>query len=373
LIVSIALVLSLVCAGWMIYTWLLYPLLVIALGSVRGDPGDVTVDEWPSVTLLISAHNEEAVIRQKLVNALSLEYAGDLRIIVSSDGCDDATNQIVTEMADRAGRITLMAYPTNRGKTAALMETLGHIESEVVVFSDANAMYAEDAVEKLVRHFARERVGAVAGELRHRGASAERLFRRYENRIKAGESKLASCLVAEGSIFAARRALIPALDRTHLEDLSIPLAIALSGYRVLYERSAVSVEDFELSYGSQYRRRKRIVNRAIRSTMARSAIFNPVRHPLLCWMFVSHRIMRWGSPFAISGLVVGLATIGVFAFPSVGAVAFAGGVAGVSLPNRYSRRLRNLALAFVVANGAVAAGILSAVAGRRIVTWTPQR
>jgi cellulose synthase/poly-beta-1,6-N-acetylglucosamine synthase-like glycosyltransferase len=372
-IVSIGLVLAVVCGAWMVYTWLAYPLLVIALSRLRRDPPAVTFDEWPSVTLLISAHNEEAVIRQKLANALNLEYAGDLQIVVSSDGSADATNEIVREVAERSGRIALRAYAVNRGKTAALMETLRQLDSEIVVFSDANAMYAGDAVEKLVRHFARERVGAVAGELRHRGTSAEGLFRRYENRIKAGESRLASCLVAEGSIFAARRALIPALDRTHLEDLSIPLAIALSGYRVVYERSAVSVEEFALSYGSQYRRRKRIVNRAIRSTMARSAIFNPFRHPLLCWMFVSHRVMRWASPFAITGLAVGLAAVAAFTFPGIGGLALVGGLVVLCLPHRYTRRLRKLALAFVVANGAVAAGIVSAVAGRRIVTWTPQR
>ncbi len=158
-------------------------------------------DACPPAVMIISAFNEARVIERKLRNALDLDYPKDrIEIWVSSDGSTDDTNAIVRRFARACPRIHLVAYSVNRGKTAALMETVRAVPDSVgvVVFSDANSMYRPDALRKLVRNFADPRVGCVAGELAYKGASGEATYRRYENRIKLAQSRLGAPLTAEG-------------------------------------------------------------------------------------------------------------------------------------------------------------------------------
>jgi cellulose synthase/poly-beta-1,6-N-acetylglucosamine synthase-like glycosyltransferase len=328
--------------------------------------------------MLISVYNEEAIIASKLMNALAQEYPHDrMMIVVSSDGSTDSTNEIVRDMAVDEPRLSLRAYSENRGKTAALMDSLRHLpdSTEVVVFSDANGIYSTDAVRMLARHFDDPKVGAVAGRLEYTDSGGEASYRRYENAIKTAEGRLGACTAAEGSIFAARRALIPVLDPSHVEDLAIPLSIALRGYAVRFEPDAWSREAFALGRAAQFRRRRRIVNRAIRSAWALRREFRHNR--LVSWMFLSHRALRWAGPIPVLGGTVGSllvidalggALVLVSAAASVTTLVALGGVA----PRRL-RGLTEVPLAFVVANAAVVAGAASALIGSRATRWTPER
>ena len=170
-------------------------------------------------------------------------------------------------MARAHPQVRLVAHPVNRGKTAALVDTVRGLPSDVdiVVFSDANSMYRPDAVRRLVAHFADPQVGCVAGELLYRTRCGEGAYRSYENGIKRAQSRLGAPVVAEGSIFAIRRGLMPELQTDSLEDMVIPLRIAFAGYRVVYEPDAVSEAAFSLSPRAQWRSRRRIINRALRA------------------------------------------------------------------------------------------------------------
>ena len=366
---------------WLIYTYCLYPYGVRLMASWFGQPV-VHGEACPSVVMIISAFNEAQVIERKLVNALELDYPEDrLEIWVSSDGSDDGTNEIVRRVARACPRIHLAAYSVNRGKTAALMQTLRTVPGSVgvVVFSDANSMYRPDALRKLVRNFADPRVGCVAGELAYKGASGEATYRLYENRIKLAQSRLGAPLTAEGSIFAVRRSLIPAVDGTLLEDMIIPLRVAASGYRVVYEPEAVSIEDFRLDAQSQWRRRARIVNRAVRSLRAVPEAWNPFRGGLTVVHFVSHRVMRWLAPFFLLGgylasllllwqngpvKVVGVMGLIGLVWVSAGWAALRAGtgIAWLTFP-----------FTFCLANLAAAAGVLTALVGVKRIRWTPVR
>jgi len=332
--------------------------------------------------MIISAFNEAPVIERKLVNALELDYPKDrLEIWVSSDGSEDDTNEIVRRFARACPRIHLVAYSVNRGKTAALMETVRTVPGSVsvVVFSDANSMYRRDALRKLTRNFADPRVGCVAGELAYQGPSGEATYRRYENRIKLAQSRLGAPLTAEGSIFAVRRSLVPEVEGTLLEDMIIPLRVAASGYRVVYEPEAVSIEDFRLDAQAQWQRRARIVNRAVRSLAAVPAAWNPFRGGLRVVHFVSHRVMRWLAPFFLLGGYVAsvpllwqnwpVKFVGVMGL--IGLVWVAAGWAALRAGTRIV--WLTLPFTFCVANVAAAVGVVTALVGVKRIRWTPVR
>src|SRR5688572_26736089 len=143
-----------------------YPFLLRVLVRLRGARHVRRADITPPLTLVISAFNEAAVIRRKLDNAISLAYPREaFDIVVISDASDDGTDAIVAEYADRGVRLARQAQ--RRGKTAGLNRTVSALTSEIVVFSDANAMYEPEALLKLARNFADSEVGCVTGEARY--------------------------------------------------------------------------------------------------------------------------------------------------------------------------------------------------------------
>ena len=367
------------------YTLLVYPGAIELLARLRRSrPSPPAAGgPWPRVALVISAYNEEAVIRAKLENALSLEYPPQaLGIWVSSDGSSDGTCAIVREVAAADPRVRLMAYAVNRGKTAALLDTVRALPGDiaVIVFSDANGMYRADALRRLVSHFADPAVGCVAGELLYRTKAGEGVYRSYENRIKRAQSRLGIPVAAEGSIFAIRRSLMPEIPSDSLEDMVIPLRIACAGYRVVYEPDAVSEELFTLSPRAQWRRRRRIVNRALRALAALPEAWNPRRGGWIAFHFCSHRLMRWLSPCFVLAAWASLLALGFTDAPAhaaallLAAAAAIAALLGVRLEWRGAGpRILRLLGAFVIANSAVLAGTLSVLFRVKVVTWRPER
>lgn len=384
---AVPLAIVLISAVWGSYTFLGYPMGVRLAARLRRSrlppPAPASPRDAPRVALVISAYNEQAVIRAKLQNAVSLDYPPErLAIWVSSDGSSDQTCAIVREVASANPQVRLMAHAVNRGKTAALQETVRALppSTEVVVFSDANSMYRRDAIRRLVSHFVDPTVGCVAGELVYRTSSGEGAYRSYENGIKRAQSQLGVPVVAEGSIFAIRRALMPDLHTDSLEDMVIPLRIACAGYRVVYEPQAVSEEVFDLSLRAQWKRRRRIINRALRALTSIPEVRNPFRGGWPAFHFLSHRLMRWLSPFAMLAGWGGLCVMGLIRGPATQpARLLAGGSAllallGVLLEWRGSGpRVLRLLGAFVIASSAILAGALSVLFHVKVVTWSPER
>ena len=268
-------------------------------------------DITPPLTLIISAYNEAAVIRKKIENALGLDYPADRReILVISDASDDGTDEIVREYASRGVR--LFRQPARRGKTAGLNAALPTVMGEIVVFSDANAMYRADALRMLVRNFADPSVGCATGEARYLpGGNAvadvgERVYWNYEMQVKRLETALGSMVGGDGAIYAIRKRLWQPLPENAINDFLNPLQIVAAGWRAVYEPDAVCFEETAGGTGLEYRRRVRIVSRSWRAIFQAKSVLNPFRVGLFAWSVVSHKILRW-----LSGLFVAVATLAI--------------------------------------------------------------
>eukprot|EP00913_Durusdinium_trenchii_P010897 g10226.t1 len=228
-------------------------------------------DELPSVSLIINAYNEAAVIEAKIENALDIDYPADkLEVVVISDESDDGTDEIVERFTDP--RIVLFRQSPRRGKSAGLTEFIPRTSGTAIVFSDANSMYEPDAIRKLMQHFADANIGYVVGQQRYVSdpsdvSSAESSYWKYETWIKEQESRVGSVVGGDGAISAIRRELFRPLRDDDISDFTLPLQIIAQGYRGVYEPDAVCHEKTATSFRGEFRRKSRIVNRSLRAVL----------------------------------------------------------------------------------------------------------
>ena len=365
------------------YVYIGYPLLLklahLAFGRAPSHPPAVE----PPMTLVISAFNEEASIREKLENTLQLDYPADrLQVLVVSDASDDRTDDIVREFAGRGVRLLRMAE--RGGKTVGLNAAIREASGDVVVFSDANAMYRRDALRRLSAPFADRTVGAVVGESTYHDSetaseASESLYWKYETAIKRLESETGSVVGGDGAIYAIRRGLYVPMRADALSDFVNPLQIVKSGHRCLYEPAAQSVEKAAEGFDREFRRKVRIVNRAWRAMLGMPELLNPFRHGFFALKLISHKLLRWLAPVFLAVLLVtNLALLGqgpLYAASLAAQLAFyALALTGHVMRHRERMpRLLSVPYYFTMVNIASARGILDAFKGETYTTWTTAR
>jgi cellulose synthase/poly-beta-1,6-N-acetylglucosamine synthase-like glycosyltransferase len=280
-----------------LYSYLGYPLAAFGLGallrrSVRKEPIE------PGVSVVIAAYNEESCIAATLENKLRLDYPADkLEIIVVSDGSTDATDAIVEGFAGRGVR--LLRQGPRAGKTSALNLALPKAHGEIVVFSDANSLYAPDALRQLVANFADPTVGYVTGQMVYanedgtptgEGCGA---YMKYENALRDMESRLGSLVGVDGGIDAVRASLYRPMSPDLLPDFVLPLRVVEQGYRVVYEPQALLCESSLKEDADEYRMRVRVSLRAFWALFEMRQLLNPLRYPLFAWQLWSHKLLRY--------------------------------------------------------------------------------
>jgi len=249
------------------------------------------------VTLVVSLHDERAVIEEKIRNARGLDGAHAARIILADDGSSDGSEEICRRAAaDDPERIRHVQAPRG-GKNRALNLALAGVDEGVVVFSDANAMYAPDALERITEPFADPSVGCVVGQLRYRrdGETLEGAYWRYEDRIKRLESAAGSMVVGNGAIIAARAELLPALLPGVANDLQIPLAVAREGFRTVFHPAAVAFEHVAESHTEEHGRKVRMATRGL----SHAGEMLRLAPGILKLQFIVHKVLRWLTGVAL--------------------------------------------------------------------------
>ncbi len=282
------------------YIYLGYPFLVYLMGrllnrEVKTDDGQQGL---PSVTVLIAAFNEAKHIEATVRNKLNQDYPPHLLdVIVISDESEDGTDEIVQGMGDP--RIRLIRQVPRQGKTAGLNLAMPEAHGDIIVFSDANSLYAPDAVRKLVACFADPEVGYVTGRMVYKAPDGSLTgegcssYMRYENKLREWETRVGSIVGVDGGIDAIRRALYRPMRADQLPDFVQPLTVREQGYRVVYQEEALLYEDALAAAGDEYRMRVRVGLRAFHALKDKVSLFNPIRFGVFAWQLFSHKLMRY--------------------------------------------------------------------------------
>jgi cellulose synthase/poly-beta-1,6-N-acetylglucosamine synthase-like glycosyltransferase len=303
-----------IAVGIVVYTYIGYPLVLRLLRLVFDRPVKRAPIE-PAVSLVVPAHNEARVIAAKIANAVTLDYPPDkLEIVVVSDGSTDGTPAIARDAVSEwaaSSRARVVEHVTNRGKLAVINEIVPALTGEIVVFTDAAAMFAAGAIRALVRNYADPEVGAAGGVYRVSAVDSaptgaqEEFYWRYETFLKTQEAAIGSVIGAHGAIYSVRKALYPyPPPETINDDFVIPLRVLQQGYRVAYDPDAVAYEDASEMTG--FERRIRIAAGNLEQLALVRHFLRPFRALELLY-FVSHKLLRAVSPFAmLSAFVLNL-------------------------------------------------------------------
>ncbi|HUB06407.1 MAG TPA: glycosyltransferase family 2 protein [Myxococcales bacterium] len=296
-------------------SYVAYPLALVVLDAAAQLSGNVRrlrrgVDRRrtrelplpPTVSMVVAAHDEEAVLRQKLENCLALQHPRDrLEILVGSDGSTDGTEAIARAYAFRG--VVLSSAP-RAGKASVLNRLVPLARGEIVVLSDANTFLAKDALRRLLVHFEDPAVGAVCGQLKLHGAGEESAYWLYESLVKLYEGKLGCVLGANGGLYAVRRRLYRPLPAdTITDDFVIPMRLLASGHRVVYEPAAVAFEEAGAT-AAEFKRRARIGAGNLQALGFLRALWRGPRRGVAA-AFLFHKLVRWLGPLWLTVALAG--------------------------------------------------------------------
>jgi len=292
-----------VCAALIVYTQLGYGLLLAFLVRLRRAPtaaggAPAEPNELPSVSLIVAAYKEEAVIAQKIMNVRALDYPADkLELIIACDGSPDATPQ----RARAAGAELVLELPRG-GKIRAQDAAVRAASGAITAFSDANAFWAPDALRRLVTPFVTDQtVGYVCGQVtfgnEDGGTNQEGVYWRYEMALRARESRLRSVTGGNGAIYATRRDTYIEVDPIMGHDLSFPFNMVKRGWKALYVATARASEKMVPSIEGEFARKRRMMSHGW-PIVLRGGLLSPKGYdPLYALMILSHRVLRYAMPF----------------------------------------------------------------------------
>jgi cellulose synthase/poly-beta-1,6-N-acetylglucosamine synthase-like glycosyltransferase len=298
------------CIGAVVYSYFFYPFVLLLLASLRQTVSDAAfvlrkVDrrrgpaiELPTVDVVIAAFNEETHIARRIENLLELDYPADrLRVHVGSDGSSDGTADLLRAVTDP--RVDVQIYPANRGKASVLNDLVARASGPILVFSDANTEFDNQALKRLVAHFDDERVGGVSGELRLKradGHNQDSLYWRVEQMLKTFEARIGALLGANGAIYAIRRDLWrPLRADTICDDFCVAMNVAAMRRRLVYDPSAWAEEETPSAILDEYHRRVRIGIGNFQALARQPEYLFRTSLPT-AFAYLSHKVLRWIAP-----------------------------------------------------------------------------
>jgi cellulose synthase/poly-beta-1,6-N-acetylglucosamine synthase-like glycosyltransferase len=373
------------CVFWtavlvLAYIYVGYPFTIATLARLFPRPvkkGPIT----PTITILIPAHNEERRIARKIENCLALTYPPDrVTILVISDGSTDRTAKVAQEYASRfPDRIGVVSIPTRQGKPNALNIGAGLATGEILLLADVRQSFDPLAAQALVRNLADPTVGAVSGELflgtddrtALRGLG---LYWRYEKALRYAESRFRTCTHYTGAISAVRRSLFTPLPKETLhDDVVMPLRVAATGYRVIFEPAAHAFDTISPSPAREFSRKVRTLAAAFQTVLHFRRFVEGRVSLLLWWQFGSHAALRLVLPYALIALLISSALLTGSGYRLLLAAQCTGyglGVIGLwGVGGARWTRVLSLPSTFLMLNVAALLGPLFYLAGRHLDLW----
>lgn len=372
-----------ISASLLLYVYAGYPLLVFIVSLISPKPVKRGKFE-PSVTVLITAYNEEQAIRKKLENTLTIDYPKDkLEIVVASDGSTDGTDEIVREFEGRG--VKLFRQEGRLGKTYTQNKAVERATGEIILFSDATTTYPTDVMREMLPNFFDESVGCVAGRLIYVDDSSSnvgkgaRSYWNYETFLKETESRACSLIGASGCLYAVRKSAYEPMYPEACSDFLICTVVYRQGLRSVYEPNAICTEETNRHADKEMRMRVRVICQTFTDLWLNREMLNPFKSGFFAVELLSHKVLRYAVPlflallFVSSGLLVEYSVLYLIAF-AVQALFYVMAIAGLVL-EKVGARLSILVipLYFVMANLASVVGFYKFLRGERFAKWEPIR
>lgn len=376
-----------------LWVYLGYPIFLFLMGvwSIKINKEnniiyDVSNDQLPKVSVIISCYNEDSVIGEKIDNTLNINYpSGLLEIIIISDGSTDKTVEIAKSYKDENLRV--YARAKNEGKTAVQNYAAMQAKGDILVFTDADAFLKEDSLIKIVTSFKTNNVAGVGGEVIFKSetdesiGSQENLFRKYEVLIKKLENRYGNLIGFTGAIYAIRKNNYIYLRNEEISDFIESVKLSMNGYKIIYEPSVIAIEKVEYDYRKEYHRKMRTILRGLHSIRNNYHVINPFKYGMLSIQIISHKLLRWFVPIALLGLFIcSLLQMNqqvlIFSTFILQVIFYFMALIGWVLQkfsSPHSNKLIDTSFYFCLVNFASFMAIYNFLRGKNIIRWIPQR
>lgn len=372
-------------AALVVYTYLGFPILIM-VRALLFPQSYKKADIMPDASVVIAAYNEAKDIGAKLSSVLASDYPADkLHITVASDGSTDETNTIVEEYAAQHPNIQLLPLP-RQGKAKTLNTALQSAVGEIVIFTDANSLFAEDAIRHLLRPFADPSVGGVAGNQVYKSStsttisSGEKSYWSFDRLLKIAESRGGNVISATGALYAIRRHLYQPLPDGVTDDFVTSTRVIAQGHRLVFEPDAIAYEAPAATSTDEFARKVRVMTRGLTAVLLMRELLNPFKHRFYALQLFTHKFLRRilfipllimliTTPFLINdGWFYLLVVLGELVFLGTALFGYLMEKQGKSIP-------KPLALPFYVVMVYLAAMLASwnVIRGQTIGRWDTQR
>ena len=290
------------------YSYLIFPVLLQWMARNKEFDKEVLLpEEFPFISVLISAFNEEYVIESKIESLLKSDYPPErMEILVGSDASTDATNQILKQLDEAHPMIQVRLFEKRTGKPGVVNQLAESARGEILVITDANVIVDTNTLSEIVKRFKPERVGLVDTRmintmLKKDGIShQEKFYISREVKIKQHESLLWGSMMGPfGGCYAVRKSLYtPVPDYFLVDDFYINMSVLKQGYHCISNIDARVYEDGSNNLGEEFRRKKRISAGNYQNLSEfGSLLFS--RNPGVAFSFFSHKVLRWMVPFLV--------------------------------------------------------------------------
>jgi cellulose synthase/poly-beta-1,6-N-acetylglucosamine synthase-like glycosyltransferase len=365
---------------------IVYPLttwLASVKRSVRTRPAYTSAF---SVSLIIVVRNGSQFIGQKIDNSLALSMpVGGLEIIVHSDGSTDGTVEVVMAYSKRGVRLSLAN--DHLGKSFGLNAAAALATGDILVFSDADALLASDALSNLIPWFQDDRLGGVCGRRLIFDRSddfciAQDNYVNFDTLIKSWESRLGALTSNDGKLYAVRRELFPMVPDGVTDDLYVALEVVRAQKQFLFDAGALArIALPSRTPGHELMRRRRIVSTSLNAIALQGSLLNPKRYGFYSFRLFTNKVVRRLMPLFLIMMLAG-STIAATATPlAMWMLAAQLGVlflAMISLIHRDGRgstisRISSTAGYFLIGNLGMLLGIIDYLRGNLPTRWNPDK
>lgn len=269
---GVSLALCLIIALILFYTARHYYFTLNRLfGAQRHPYLDIDTADWPTVTVFVAAHNEEAVIAGALTALSRIDYPAEKLIIMPvNDRSTDRTRDIIDDFAaNNPGRITPFHRTGGKpGKAAALKDATEHVTSDIIVVFDADYLPSRGLLKQLVAPFFDPEVGATMGRVVPQNVGSNLLTRLLDLERSGGyqvdqQARMNLGWIPQygGTVGGIRLSALKESGGWHddvlAEDTDLTYRLLLKGWKTVYQNRSECYEEVPESWPVRIRQIKR--------------------------------------------------------------------------------------------------------------------
>jgi cellulose synthase/poly-beta-1,6-N-acetylglucosamine synthase-like glycosyltransferase len=303
----------------LIHSYVIYPILVTVLAIKKKDKHPIFQlnEELPSISIIMAVRNEEKIIGKKIESVLNCDYPIDkLHFLIGSDASEDGTDQIISTKASISGTIEFERFDKRAGKVHIINHLASKCKDEILVLTDAHAIFEKNSLFNLVKHFRDPEIHLVGGQMKNSKhiqgnvVFQEMMYYNQEYKVKLAESRLWGCMMgAFGSFYAIKKKYWTPVPHNFIcDDFYISMKAIQMGGKAVYEPEAIVFENVSGNMNEEFKRKARIAT----GNFQNLSVLYPIlfsRRMGLSFCFFSHKVLRWLGPIFIISSMISLSVI----------------------------------------------------------------